>query len=467
MKPWTTRQDDSVEKNQSTSLPAYITALFVACLVILTGNAISDYQNLQKLKLNNDWMEHTWSVKDHLKNINILIMDAESSLRGYYLSDDEVYLGPWKTALAKLNEEFATLTQLTKDNPTQVKNLAQLRALFDKKLEKFDENTRLFKDGGLQEIVSAVRLGEGKDIMDEIRLMDVIMEKEELELLNNRRTQFYNEHNRALWIGNAINGIALLVLMLFYRLIQKSFAKQREVEEELKLTNDSLESTVLTRTEQLSVLSRHLLNVSEEEKAKLARELHDELGSSLTAISMDVSMVNEKLKTKEPALAAQLQRAKQGLLEAVDLKRRIIEDLRPSMLDNLGLAASIQSHCDEIARVARLEIEIEIAEDFDHIDPAWSIALFRIVQESLNNIVKYAKASKVKVSLRRESTGLWLQVLDDGIGIAADTIKRPRSHGLLGMRERALLLGGSFTVRPGQGNRGTSIEARIPFPGGQ
>ncbi|MES2070533.1 MAG: CHASE3 domain-containing protein [Pseudomonadota bacterium] len=453
-----------MKKNTSASIPIYVTALFIICLAILVGTAVSNYQNLQKLKQNNDWMEHSWSVKDHLKNINLLIMDAESSLRGYYMSEDPAYLGPWKTAKDKLSSEFIILNKLVQDNPAQVKNLTQLRLLFDRKMQKFEESSTLFKDGGLSEVVNAVKLGEGREIMDEIRLQDIIMEKEELELLTARRDRFYEEYNGALWVGNAINAVAILILILFYRLIRRSFSKQRSVEDALKLANDNLETTVLARTEQLSVLSRHLLNVSEEEKAKLARELHDEMGSSLTVISMDLSMVTEKLKKTDPAMANQLLRAKQALLDTVDLKRRIIEDLRPSMLDNLGLAASIQNHCEEITRIAGLEYEADITEDFDNIDPAWGIALFRITQESLNNVVKYAKASRVKVTLKRQPSGLWLQILDDGVGIPKDALKKPRSHGLLGMRERALLLGGSFTVKPGLANHGTAIEAFLPFP---
>ncbi|WP_394781220.1 CHASE3 domain-containing protein, partial [Undibacterium sp.] len=252
-----------MKKNKSASLPVYVTALFLICLVTLAGSAVSNYQNLQKLKQNNDWMEHGWSVKDHLKNINLLIMDAESSLRGYYLSEDPVYLGPWKTAKEKLESEFTLLGTLVQNNPSQVKNLAQLHLLFDRKMKAFDEGTGLFKDGGLNEVVNAVKLGDGREIMDEIRLLDIIMEKEELELLTARRDRFYEEYQHGLWIGNAIIAIAILILMLFYRLIGRSFNKQRSVEDALKLANDNLETTVLARTEQLSVLSRHLLSVSE------------------------------------------------------------------------------------------------------------------------------------------------------------------------------------------------------------
>jgi len=256
--------------------------------------------------------------------------------------------------------------------------------------------------------------------------------------------------------------VCLVTLILFYRLIRLGFTKQRRVEAQLKLANDNLESMVQIRTRQLSVLSRHLLNVSEEEKAKLARELHDELGSSLTAIGMDISSVCDALSKTEPALAAQLRRAKQTLLETITLKRRIIENLRPSLLDNLGLAAAIRNKCEEIARLSGLQCEVDIAEEFDNIDPAQAIALFRITQESLNNTVKYANATHVKISLKRHATGLWLQVLDDGIGISSDALRKEKSHGLLGMRERALLLGGTFSAYTGKNQRGCVIEAFLP-----
>lgn len=444
-------------------IPLYIIALFVICLVTLTSTGVSNYQNLQTLKQNNDWIDHTWSVKDQLKNINILIMDAESSLCGYFISNNPVYLGPWKTAQEKLDTEFATLEKLVRDNPTQMKNLVQLHSLYNLKMKKFEENIALFKMGGLNEIVSVAKVGEGRDTMDEIRMLDIIMEKEELELLTNRRYHFFQEYNDAMWIGIMINAVAILILILFYRLISIGFTKQRIVEDKLKLANDNLESTVQMRTQQLSVLSRHLLSISEKEKAKLARELHDELGSSLTAISMDISSVAEKLIKTDPALANQLLRAKQTLLETVDLKRCIIENLRPSMLDNLGLAASIRHHCEKITRIAGLAYEIDITEDFDNIDPAWAIALFRITQESLNNAIKYAQATKIKITLKRQATGLWLQILDDGIGIPPGELEKSKSHGLLGMRERTLLLGGRFSVNKGNNNRGCAIEAFIPF----
>jgi signal transduction histidine kinase len=122
------------------------------------------------------------------------------------------------------------------------------------------------------------------------------------------------------------------------------------------------------------------------------------------------------------------------------MKRRIVENLRPSLLDNLGLCAAIESYCEEFSRLSQVRCDCNVAADIENAarhSGDLSIALFRIVQESLTNIRKYAKASRVTVTLSRNGEGLMLRVIDDGIGIASDTIIKPMSHGLLGMRERA------------------------------
>ena len=157
-----------------------------------------------------------------------------------------------------------------------------------------------------------------------------------------------------------------------------------------------------------------------------------------------------------------LARARATLVDTVQLKRRIVEDLRPSLLDNLGLGAALQSYCEDYARVTGLDCDVLIDGEVDSAGPMHAIALFRIVLESLNNIAKYAQARSVIVHLAREDDALALEVTDDGIGIAPDALTRSKSHGLLGMRERALLLGGQLEVDRGVNGVGTCVRARIP-----
>ncbi len=242
---------------------------------------------------------------------------------------------------------------------------------------------------------------------------------------------------------------------------KKAFSDR--LKQALQNANDNLESMVAMRTEQLSVLSRHLISVSEEEKARLARELHDELGANLTSINIDLNAVADHLRLEQPSLAAMLDRARATLVDTVELKRRIVEDLRPSLLDHLGLSAAVQSYCAEFGKVTGIDCEALIDGEVDIAGPMHAIAIFRIVQESLNNVAKYAKARTVIVHLAREAAGLALEVSDDGIGIDSDAVSKPKSHGLLGMRERALLLGGTLKVKRGVNDAGTCVEAFIPL----
>ena len=454
----------TVEPAPKHRLPYYKTALFIVCALLLVVNGFSLYHNLQSLKSTNALLSQSARVADRLQYLNVLVLDAESSLRGYFLSDADTYLGPSKTATAEIEKELHGLEVLLANSPSQLKNLAQLKTLIRRKMQTLDESINVYKQGGLSEIVNIARVSDERAALDEIRLQVVIMVREQSEALAAGSAAFYREYQNAVLLGIGINALAILVLLMFYHLVSVSFRTRAAAEYALQSANDNLESTVASRTEQLSVLSRHLISVSEVEKARLARELHDELGANLTSISMDLGAVTQQLAQTQPELAAQLRRAKATLLETVELKRRIVEDLRPSLLDNLGLCAAIESYCMDFTRISSVRCETDVSISVDIREPTLTIAVFRIVQESLTNILKYARATAVSVTLRRNEQGLVLRITDDGVGIAEDALQKPMSHGLLGMRERALLLGGSLSVRPGPSGRGTCVEALIPLP---
>lgn len=443
------------------SLPLYKTLLCFVCVMILLVNGISLLRNLDALKAANSLQEQTTKVSNELQHLSLLVTDAESNLRGYFLSGSSSYLGTVQGAPGRIDDQLRKLSTLLADNPSQQKNLAQLRLLVEHQLRMMHEALTIYRDGGLKEILTITGVPNEGD-SDEIRLQVVIMLSEQNELLTARSAAFYDQYRHAIILGLGINAAAIFVLLLFHQLVQRSFAAQGRAEDALQSANDQLESTVARRTEQLSVLSRHLIHVSEEEKSRLARELHDEMGANLTAIGMDLATVGDQLRTSRPDLAAMLARARATLVDTVQLKRRIVEDLRPSLLDNLGLAAALQSYCEDYARVTNLDCDVLIDGDVDSAGPMHAIALFRIVQESLNNIAKYAQARSVIVHLAREDDALALEVTDDGVGIAPDALARSKSHGLLGMRERALLLGGILDVERGVNGVGTCVRARIP-----
>lgn len=450
------------------SLPLHKTLLCLVCVVLLVVNGVFLMRNLDDLRAANTLQAQTAQVSDELQTLSLLVTDAESSLRGYFLSGDEVYLGPVRSAPQQIDKQFQALGVLLADNPSQAKSLGQLRQLVHKKMGLLQQSLEVFREGGLADIIAISASPDERAQADEIRLQVVIMAREQNELLAKRTTVFYQQYRHAALFGLGINAAAIIVLLLFYNLIKRAFGSRLLAERALQHTNDGLEQIVAERTAQLSVLSRHLIRVSEEEKSRLARELHDEMGANLTAIGMDLSSVGEHLRASHPELAAKLSRARRTLVDTVQLKRRIIENLRPSLLDNMGLSAALQSYCADYARITDLDCDALIDSEADAAGPMQAIALFRITQEALNNIAKYAKASNVIVNLSREEGGWDLEITDDGIGIPDDAMAKSKSHGLLGMRERALLLGGTLVVERGVNGVGTCVRASIPTaaPGG-
>jgi signal transduction histidine kinase len=451
------------------SLPLYQTLLCVVCVLILVFNAFSMARNLDGLKAANARQAQADRVSAKLQYVNLLVTDADSGLRGYFLSGSDTYLGPLRTAQRELGGQFTVLKDLLADNPAQLKSLTQLQSLVTRRVDLMNQALEVYRHGGLDDIIAISRTQEDRGNMDEIRLQVVIMTGEQNELLGTRTAAFYDQYRRATLLGLGINFAALFVLVLFYNLIRRSFRARIYAEHALQQTNDHLESLVAARTEQLSVLSRHLIRVSEEEKARLARELHDEMGANLTAIGMHLASVGEHLKDSHPAQANMLARARATLVQTVELKRRIVEDLRPSLLDNMGLGAALESYCEDFGRMTGVDCDALIDGFVDDAGPMQSIALFRITQESLNNVAKYAKAKHVVVHLAREGEAFVLEISDDGVGIPPDAMRRPKSHGLLGMRERAALLGGSLRVERGVNGIGTSVHACVPVttPGGE
>ncbi len=443
-------------------LPLSKTLLCLACVVILVINAVFLVRNLDDLRSANALQAQTARVSDELQDLNLLVTDAESGLRGYFLSGAAVNLNALHAAPRQLESQFRALGVLLADNPSQTRNLTQLRSLVQRKLALMHQSLEVYRQGGLVDIVAISAAADERGQMDEIRLQIVIMTREQNELFATRSADFYSQSRWTVMLGVGINALAILVILLFHNLVQRSFGLRLSAERALQDTNDTLEHIVAERTEQLSVLSRHLIKVQEEEKSRLARELHDEMGANLTAIGMDLTTVGEQLRSTYPELASKLGRARKTLVDTVQLKRRIIENLRPSLLDNMGLSAALQSYCADYARVTGLDCDALIDDRADAADPMQAIALFRITQEALNNIAKYAQARSVIVNLTQEPDGWDLEITDDGIGIAADAMAKSKSHGLLGMRERAMLLGGSLSVERGVNGVGTCVRARLP-----
>jgi signal transduction histidine kinase len=214
------------------------------------------------------------------------------------------------------------------------------------------------------------------------------------------------------------------------------------------------------RIGELSSLSSFLQRNGEREKATLARELHDELGGILTSLKMDLALLRSRVGD-EPRYAERFARLDALVDQAIDLKRRVIENLRPSLLDHLGLAAALEWYVDEESRKAGIEPHLAVDRGLERLPPDLEIACFRLVQEAVTNVVKHARATHLDLTVERAAAGLRITVSDDGVGIA-DMVSAQRSHGIAGMSHRMHTLGGTLKVL-GIAGGGTRLEVFIPL----
>jgi two-component system sensor kinase len=226
------------------------------------------------------------------------------------------------------------------------------------------------------------------------------------------------------------------------------------------------EEALCRSEEQLRALAARLQQAREEEAVRIARELHDQLGRCLTAIKMDVAGIERGLtggaaEGNFQALSERTKRMSQTLDETVYTVRRISAELRPGVLDDLGLAAAIEWQARDFEARSGVSCVIRVLEEDLRLSRDQSTALFRIFQESLTNVARHAQATKVWVNLSEEEDAVVLEVEDNGVGISPGLIAERRSLGLLGMRERVAVFGGAIELSgvPGQG---TAVAVRMP-----
>lgn len=222
------------------------------------------------------------------------------------------------------------------------------------------------------------------------------------------------------------------------------------------------EEEVKKSQEELANLTAHLQSVREEERAKIVREIHDELGQSLTALKMDLSWLSNKFPNDQEPFRKKTESMMALTDSMVHSVRRISRDLRPRLLDELGLAAAIDWQSEEFQKHTGINCELTIEPEDISLNEDLSTAIFRIAQEGLTNVARHACASTVSVYLKQRQNNIELVIRDNGRGITEKEIHNPTSFGLMGIRERAQFLGGNIKFQ-GIRNKGTTISLNIPL----
>jgi signal transduction histidine kinase len=247
-----------------------------------------------------------------------------------------------------------------------------------------------------------------------------------------------------------------------------------QAEKALQRAYEELEWRVSERTaelarsqEQLRALAVHLESVREEERTTIARDIHDELGQALTALNMDLSWMRNRLpKSKPLAPLHEKASAMAGLItHTIESVRRIATELRPGVLDHLGLVAAMEWQASAFQKRYGIACRLVLPAGEIELNAQRSTALFRMLQEALTNVVRHAGATSVTITLDKTDAEVRLTVEDDGKGLSEESLAAPLSLGIVGIRERALALGGAVRIQGIPGS-GTTVEVSLPLNGG-
>jgi signal transduction histidine kinase len=400
------------------------------------------------------------SHRDRIDRVDALLidlLDAETGVRGYMVTGNERYLDPYRKALPDIGRLMPELREDALGDGDETAVVEALKVQVDRKLAVLAEAVASRKAVA----VPGEKVGPGKAAMDDIRhLLGQVKQSAKVDARS-----LITESSAAIgitrWVNLVLGMGAMLLLVALSVLILRQFRLRTQIAQLLQGENQRLEAEVSSRTRELSTMARYLATVSEVEKGRLARELHDEMGAILTSAKMDTSWIARKLDASTmSAIRERFDRLVTQLNSGIALKRRIIDNLRPPLLEELGLTASLQAMVDEARASGGLQISFVGPSAEPVLSADKSLALFRIAQESLTNVRKYAQAKSARLELSLKDRSVRLEIADDGRGF--DPASVSGTHGIAGMRFRVQMFRGRFDVHTAPG-KGTRVVAEIPL----
>ena len=390
------------------------------------------------------------------------LMDAEAGHRAYLLTGDERHLAPLVSAPERIDTLADGLAAAHQGRDPRVAGAIQrMRSVADERLAGMDASAALYQSLGPAAALASANSAADQDVITQFRELATLTRNYEEALVERSLQNWHHELTvvRRLNIATLLVSLALAGLALGATV--RSMRQRQDAATELARQHDLLKAQADSQATELTELYRHLQHVQEEERARLSRGLHDELGGVLLAARMDVTWMQHNPPRAPGDFQERLERVRVALDHGIDLKRRVVEELRPTLLDTMGLIAALRWQIEETCKRADLRCKEQFPDDEPPLNRTGAITLFRIVQEALANVVKHAGASEVQVAMTLTDQHVELTIRDDGVGTTLEALSRPKSHGIAGIRHRVHVLGGRLDIDTSQG-RGTVVRVRVP-----
>lgn len=391
---------------------------------------------------------------------------AESALayRSYLLTGRSDLLQPLRDVGSRVNAKADALVASYRGEPGPIVESAnQVRYLAGVETGVMTTTLQVYGTQGPEAALRVARshYERGDALMNLLGVADQLKRYESARMRESRANwQRETVLARRLAITATVANILLVLSAIL--MAHTTWRRHRESMQQVARRGDELEVEARARAAELNEVYGQLQTVQEQERSRLARGLHDELGGLLLAARMDVSWLLRHLTDANiETRLGRLRRVQDVLDQGIDLKRRVIEELRPTLLDNMGLVAALRWQLDEACGRAGLKCSGHFPEEEPRVDPATAIAVFRVLQEALTNVLKHAAARRVEVTLDVDASHLRLLVIDDGKGVSPDDLARPQTHGLAGMKHRMAAVGGTLQVGRAAGG-GTEVMALVP-----
>ncbi|MGH9345211.1 MAG: CHASE3 domain-containing protein [Terriglobia bacterium] len=376
------------------------------------------------------------------ENVTSLVRRAETTQRGYLLTGSAEYLAPYHAALREIPAARGDLDNAARAIDLDPGLLRTLQNLIDAKLQEMGKLIELYRRDGPAQALALVRTNAGFRVMNKIEQISRRLKRDATGQFSYEADRLAKHNREALVISLFGIAIVLFVLILATVRLARSF---------------QYNARLIARYRSLA---RKLESVREEERAHLAREIHDTLGQALSVIKLNVALAARQM-TADMALASNtLGQTTNSVDKTIQSLRAVAKRLRPPLLDAAGVGPALEEYLRELQGETRLSIQFSADPELPGLAGEKAAAVFRICQEALTNILRHADASEVSIRLQSDRESLKLAVQDNGCGFAWEQAK-DKSLGLLGMQERATLIGAHLEIASERG-AGTTVTLLVP-----